>query len=925
MRSAILSGPLAAIFFLLLVTTQYGCDIPTESPDFSFTSSVRAPLILDKTFVLLGPGVDGYEPLIDTTAGEFDTLFSAEATSKQLFVNQDVDDFEIGDLDDLISDVELDPVNVDVGIGSLESQDFSSEGFGNEIGLFTTPAFDLGSSPVNSAVPSYPVGSVLVPPTVDLITLDGVSVVSVRLSDATDGVNTFNFTLSNGLGAETLTDGSGNAPQVYFERDAESGGSIEIARTSFNTIPGPGGSASATINLASSLLTADTRVVLAVSTPGGYGPIDASPNAVELAITSTPLEYAETGVDEIPAQAEIDASGDAISLGGDTDFSGIIAAGGSITIQIENTMPMPVVLTDLTARNTVDVGDIAAPSVMIELADLPPGTSTTIPAGSSIELVFPVAGAPISSSIEVDVLATSPGLAQEGVLRQTDGLTTTVNGVVEVDQIFFTPDAEEFTHEGSFEIDVDDVDFVSSDEYIELSGGTLRIDEITNEMGLDFETLFMSMGSFRVPPYGLSDSLVIRFSGDSDNPSRNQFRQITGGSSRTNLEVDLSDVRIYPSNNEAGYYVWAVSESGSPSTLRTTQKIRATMTPEALEIRGVRATADPISVELSEDANNDGQLDLMHPAEVEIIDLSSLGELNDSGIEGLEVNGAQFTFTINTNLGADFVLYAAMMGITEDGEEVFLSGSGDLGVLAGDTIATALSQSGAPVATENLIRLPVSGSPTAGTTVARTILLNNTNSNADAFISSLPTEMRYVGKALVTGTDGGLLEVEKPFDISVSIGVSIPLSLIGNPRFTETLDADLSDLEDLTEENGDFALNEGSVTLSYANGLPAGIETTIEVLDAQGELLITLPDSTGPALILEPAPAATDGTATGIRESSYTITVSREDLEQLSLGREARLQLSLIPETGKPATFRATDTIQLSMTGHFDVTVDVNP
>ena len=59
-----------------------------------------------------------------------------------------MDDFEIGDLDDLISDVELDPVNVDVGMGSLESQDFSSEGFGNEIGLFTTPAFDLGSSPV---------------------------------------------------------------------------------------------------------------------------------------------------------------------------------------------------------------------------------------------------------------------------------------------------------------------------------------------------------------------------------------------------------------------------------------------------------------------------------------------------------------------------------------------------------------------------------------------------------------------------------------------------------------------------------------------------------------------------------------------------------------------------------------------------------
>ena len=144
---------------------------------------------------------------------------------------------------------------------------------------------------------------------------------------------------------------------------------------------------------------------------------------------------------------------------------------------------MPVQLTDLTARNTVAVGDIAAPSIMMNLDDLPPGTDTTIPAGGSLNLVFPVAGSPISNNIEVDVIATSPGLSQEGILRSTDGLTTTVSGTVEVDQIYFTPEAEEFTHEGSFDIDVDDVDFVSSDEYIELASGTLRIDEITNEMG----------------------------------------------------------------------------------------------------------------------------------------------------------------------------------------------------------------------------------------------------------------------------------------------------------------------------------------------------------------------------------------------------------------------------------------------------------
>ena len=157
----------------------------------------------------------------------------------------------------------------------------------------------------------------------------------MRLSADTGTLNTFNFTLSNGLGAETLTNGSGNPPEVYFERDDNSGGTIEIARTSFSSSPGPGGNASATISLASTLLTSDTVVKLDVSTASGVGPIDASPNAVQLAIASTPLVYEETGVDEIPSQSDIDASGDAISLGGNTDFSGIIAAGGSITVTIE--------------------------------------------------------------------------------------------------------------------------------------------------------------------------------------------------------------------------------------------------------------------------------------------------------------------------------------------------------------------------------------------------------------------------------------------------------------------------------------------------------------------------------------------------------------------------------------------------------------
>ena len=912
----------AACCFAMVVLLSR-CDIPTESPDFSLTTSVKAPLILDKTFVLLGPDESGLTPLIDSTDASFDTLFSVDPTNNKLLINQELDDLDIGDLDDLISEISLDPITVNVSIGSLEEQSFSTETFGSDIGLFTSPEITIPSAPVNPSVPSYPIGNVLVPPTVDLINLSNVSVESVRLSSSTSNVNQFQFTLTNGLGSGTLTNGSGAAPEVILER-SEGGSTIEIARASFNTSPAPGQNATALMDVSGGLLTADATYRLDVTTTEGDTPLVTNPSGVQVVTLVRPLEYAETGVSDVPAQSDIDASGDALSLGGDTDFSGIIAAGGFITINIANNLPFDVTLTDLTARNLEDVGAITAPSVMFNLDDLPNGTSRTIPSGTSVDLNFPMAGKVISSEIEVDVLASSPGTGSSAVIRDADGLFTTVTGNVEVDELYFIPEAEEFTSNGVLDIDVDDVSFESGQEFVELESGTLLIEEITNEMNMDMEELRFSLPGFRVPPYSPADSLVIQFQGTSQNPSSFQYSQLTGETTLENIAIDLANVRIYPVDNQATYNVFAVSEAGEPTNLSTTDQIRAALAPQNMQISRVQAIMTGSAIDLTEDANNDGVLEIMSNAEAEVMDLGSLSELNEYDLDGFQFNGAQFTFNVNTNLGADIIFYAAMVGIDADGNPVYLKGQNDFAVSAGDTLAQDFVFEGASIAPENLIKFTIPGSPSADQVVTQLIEINETNSNLDEFISSLPEEFRYVGKGLVQGGAGGLVQLQKPFTMEASIGAGIPLSFTGSFSADETIDADLSSLEDLTDPEADVLLNEGNLELVYENGLPIEVGVQVDILDEWGQPLLTLPDSSGTSYTLDAAPADDAGLSTEPQAGTLEISVTEEQLRTISRGQEAQIRFQIKTNENTPATLRASDTIQLRLLGKFDLTVQVN-
>ncbi|MEM8487248.1 MAG: hypothetical protein AAF564_16970 [Bacteroidota bacterium] len=905
-----------------LILLLSSCDIPTESPDFSFETSVKAPLILDRTFVLLGPDESGYTALIDTTQSSFDTLFTVDPTTSRLLINQELDELEIGDLDDLISEISLDPISVGVSIGSLENQEFETDTFGEEVGLFVSPEIDLGAAPVNPTVPSYPIGSVLVPPSVDLINLSGVTVESVRLSDATTDVNRFEFTLDNNLVSGTLTDGSGNPPLLVLEQE-ENGTTVEIAQVRFPNTIAPGQSAQAEMAINGALLVSNAVYRLEISTTEGDTPMTNDPAGVQISTLVRPLEYAETGVTSIPAQSDIDASGDALSLGGETAFSGIVAAGGNITISIANNLAFDVTLTEITVRNLTDVGTTPAPSIMLDLSDLAPGTSTNIPEGQSVDLVFPLDGAVISSNIEVDVLASSPGTASSAVIGQNDGLYTSVVGNVAVDELYFVPEAEVFTSEGSIDIDVDDVSFESGQEFVELESGTLLIEEITNEMNLDMDMLRFSLPGFRVSPYGEADSLVIEFSGSSNNAESFQFSQLSGATTLRDIPIDLSGVRIYPTNNSANYNVFALSEGGEETSLNISDQIIASLAPQALQVSRVSAIMNPTSIDLTEDVNGDGVLEVMSNLEAEVMDLGSLQELNEYELDDFSFNGTQFTFNIDTNLGADIVFYAAMVGVKADGSLTYLSGKNEFAVSASDTLASNFVLNGSPVAPENLMKFVIPGAPTTSEVVTQVVEINASNSTIDEFISAIPEEFRYVGKGLVQGMNGGLVELQKPFTIAANISAGIPLSFSGAFGIDETFEADLSSLEDFTNDDSDVTVNEGTLMLEYTTGLPVGVDLSVEFLNAAGQVIATMPDSAGTSFQLAPAEADQAGLATDTRTELLEIGVTDAQLRAMSAGTDARLNMRINTNDGVPATLRATDTIQIRLLGKFDLSIEV--
>jgi hypothetical protein len=369
-------------------------------------------------------------------------------------------------------------------------------------------------------------------------------------------------------------------------------------------------------------------------------------------------------------------------------------------------------------------------------------------------------------------------------------------------------------------------------------------------------------------------------------------------------------LRLYPEGNVLDYNVSATTETVAEAREIDLEEDDVAVAVGASDIglRRLEASLNPFSVNVTDDVDGDGRLDVGSDAEAEVTDLD-LSAVNDLQPEGFQLRDASMTLSLSTNLEADVDVYAALAGRAPSGETVYLGGRGSYAVQA-DSIAEDF----AGLSADQLIKMPLSG---------RTdLVLDEDNSNISDFLSAIPEQVRFVGKALL-GADGGRAVIEQPVTLDASLNLDVPLALQGTAALTPNVDADLTGLPDLTGEAQTVQVKEADLILDYANGLPIGFGARLDVLDAAGDLLLTLPASGGGPLRIERAPSSDDGFASGVHEDTAVVSITADQLEQMSeAGQQIDVQLTVEAPDDRAARLNSTDSLRIALEGRFNVNVE---
>lgn len=913
--------------FLVGALALSGCDLPTSSPDFEVDSSVRAPLLMDRTFQFLGRSTSEHEALIDTTEGEIDTLFSVDPTGENTVrISEEISNFDLGgDLNDALPDVTIDPLDVSTDVGELSDQSFDTQ-FDEQVGAIVVDSDVLPSGQMPMDTETNPDRVVVdqLSPLPPEGTSEGIEDMTVEnITQATygsrsNGFNRYSFTLTNNSGAE-LTNEAGDGPPAIELVDPVEG---RLSRVEFSSTIADGASQSADLLHTSFIVDGDETYVLDV---GGAGSVRSAPNgAMDLSLSVSDLSLSALTAD-LTRTTELDASQDDIRLGGEENFTGIEIASGSLTLTLSNSLPTDVTFSQLRIRTASQVGDQPSGTEVVDFGQVTiPAASGPDTPGTTTETAS-LDGQVLSRELDVDAVADITTYSQERV-QGSSGVSIEVDGTVDVAQLHFVPEAETFSSSGSFSLDTEEVSFDQAGDFVELQDGTLSIANLTNEMGLALEELRISVPGVRSAPYAPGDSLVIRFEGASDDPGNYTFRAVDANSTRSEpAEVALDGMRLYPTDNELAYHVTGVSEdaTGQADSTRTIggdDQITAQVETSALTVDRVEATLEPTEVAISEDANGDGDLALDDDAEANVVDVEGLADIGDR-VDGIEIIGTQLALNLTTNLTSDAMVYAAIVG--RGGEErVFLKGRNESTVAASDPLSQGFRNMGASIAASNLIRFRVPGSDDPSTATTRTVVLDGSNSNVDEFLSALPSEVRIVAQAEVN-PDGDRVVVQRPIqDLEASLSVTMPLH-IGGGSFTarDTVEADFSDLEDLTNPEEDVVLKSGSVHVTYSNGLPVGAELRLTALDDQYEP-VGVRFGTGQSPIsLDPGQKDANGFVTGSVDGEASLELSESEARTLADGRHVLIELTVLTGSDAGARFRATDAIVLGARGEFTLRV----
>ncbi|HCD51441.1 MAG TPA: hypothetical protein DEQ34_03270 [Balneolaceae bacterium] len=472
--------------------------------------------------------------------------------------------------------------------------------------------------------------------------------------------------------------------------------------------------------------------------------------------------------------------------------------------------------------------------------------------------------------------------------------------------------------------------FTEADHYVELESGTIQIAPIQNGLDLDIDTLKISFPNILKAPYTPADSLVIRYVDST--ALGGQDARILRNSSSTEKNISLEDVRLYALNNEITYNIFAVTENtqNAPAgdqnrVINENQEIAASVDIAGLKVRTAFGEVVPQTVLLGDDdpSNGDNVIDLFNETEAEITEIDGIEDLSDQ-VDGLEFTNAQLTITYETNIDIPTTIYAAILGVNGEGEEVYLTGrTGSDYIVTDQTKIDSLYNNGQPISVDQAVKFSIDPGPDG----TGAIIFDSTTTNVNEFLNNLPSDIRFIGMAVVNES-GEEAMVSTPLEFNPKFNVDLPLAFQTTTAATYTDTTETDDLSDLPSplKGDDQRVTSMELIINYENGLPLAFGLEITFLDGLGSEIVSIPYSTDDPIELGAATVdeITRFASVANTNSAIISITDQDDLDQLYKTRSVIINATLNTTSNSEVKLRATDKIKLSVSAKIAAEVTIN-
>jgi hypothetical protein len=498
-----------------------------------------------------------------------------------------------------------------------------------------------------------------------------------------------------------------------------------------------------------------------------------------------------------------------------------------------------------------------------------------------------------------------------------NGLTASAVEAAVTEQDFSTASVTTF--------DATEFQFTSDDHFVQLESGVIELGEITNSLDLSVETLIISFPGIRSSE-NEADSLRLEYSGATE---------ISRNGSAPARSIDLAGYFIYANGNQINYNIQALTENTQDApvgdqtrVIRETDEVSSSVAINNLKVARAFGEIQSQTVLLGDDDPSNGLttlgndiVDAYNETEVSLTEIDGLDDLS-SEIDGIEFAGASLSITYTSNIGVPTTIYAAIVGVDGEGEEIFLTGTnGSDKVVSGTDPIDGIYANGVQLRADQLIKFQLDPSPD-GSVINSSVIFDGNNTNVLDFLNNLPSEIRFVGKSVINQSNGEAT-IATPLEFDPSILVDLPIYFSAASASYETT-VDGGGLDGLPEEGEDTDVTSGELVITYENGLPLGFILNFDFFEANGDSVTTVPIPGEDPIRLAAAPVdAVNRFVTVAEPGQLIISLNDNQLDQLSRTDSVTISATLDTFSQEAVKIRDTDSITISISAKASVRTNV--